>query len=104
MHEYSLALCTVMLLELVVPAGQAPEDPAILKKLVHVLVGKSLRGLPENSRIAIETSGGATVCFMGDPEEALHSALLLRDLMTQRYRNLMNVRISLNMGAVRVMT
>jgi hypothetical protein len=104
MHEYPLALCTVMLLELVVPAGQPPEDPVVLKKLVHELVAKALRGLPENTRIAVESAGAATICFIGDPEEALHSALLLRDLMAQRYRNLMTVKIALNLGPARVKT
>jgi hypothetical protein len=104
MHEYPLALCTVMLLELVAPAGQPPEDPAVLKKLVHDLTAKALRGLAENTRIAIVWAGGATVCFMGDPEDALHTALLLRDLLSQRYRSLLAVRIAVNMGTLRVVT
>lgn len=102
MHEYPLALCTVMLLELVVPAGQPPEDPAVLKRLVHELLGKALRGLPEKNRMAIESAGSAVVCFTGDPEDALRSALLLRELLSQRYGNLMSVRIALHLGPVRV--
>lgn len=102
MPEYPLALCTVMLLDLLVPAGQPPEEPAVLKRLVHELLGKALRGLPQNSRIAIESMGGAVVCFMGDPEDALRSALLLRQLLSQRYGTLMSVRIALEIGQVRV--
>ncbi|MDB5946836.1 MAG: hypothetical protein JWQ33_1862 [Ramlibacter sp.] len=102
MHEYPLSLCTVMLLELLVPAGEPPESPAVLKKVVHELVAKALRGLPENTRMAVETAGAAVVCFTGDPEEALHSALLLRDLVSQRYGGLISMRVALHMGPVRV--
>lgn len=102
MHEFPLALCTVMLLELVVPAAQPPEDPAVLKRVVHELLGKALRGLPETSRMAIESAGSAVVCFTCDPEESLHSALLLRELLSRRYGNLMSARIALHLGPVRV--
>ena len=102
MHEYSLSLCTVMLLELLVRAGKPSESPSVLKKVVHELVSKALRGLPENTRMAVETPGSAVVCFIGDPEEALHSALLLRDLVLQRYDALMSMRVGLDMGAVSV--
>jgi hypothetical protein len=102
MHEYPLSLCTVMLLELLVSRGKPPESPAVMKKVVHELVSKALRGLPENTRMAVETAGAAVVCFIGDPEDALHSALLLRDLVSQRYGGLMSMRIGLDMGAVSV--
>ena len=102
MHEYPLSLCTVMLLELQVPADAPPEHPAVLKKVVHELVGKALRGLPENTHVAVETPGAALVCFMGDPEDALHSALLLRDLVPQCYGGLISMRIALHLGPVSV--
>jgi hypothetical protein len=102
MHEYPLSLCTILLLELLAPPGKPPESPAVLKKVVHELVSKALRGLPENTRMAVETAGAAVVCFIGDPEEALHSALLLRDLVSKRYGALMSMRIALHMGQVSV--
>lgn len=102
MHEYPLSLCTVMLLELLVPPGAAPEDPAVVRRVVHELVSKGLRGLPENTRVAVETAGAAVVCFMGDPEDGLRSALLLRELVSQRYGELVSMRIGLHVGPVAV--
>ncbi len=104
MHEYHLALCTVLLVELGVPTAQPPEDPAVIRKVLHELIAKALRGVPDNSRLAVETASSAVICFMGDPEEALRSAMLLRDLVAQRYAGLMTVRIALEMGPVRVTT
>lgn len=102
MHEYPLALSTVMLLELAPPAGEPSAAPTDIKHLIHELLAKALRGLPQNSRIAIEYGGGALVCFMGDPEDALRSALLLRDLLSQRSGKIALARIALNIGPVRV--
>ena len=104
MHEYHLALCTVLLIELGVPKTQPLEDPTIIRKLLHTLIDKALRGVAENSRIAVEKASTAVICFMGDPEEALRSGMLLRDLVAQRYAGLMTVRIALDIGPVKVST
>lgn len=95
-------LGTVMFLDVVGHAARAPGHEATVKKLLAELVGKALRGVAEDSRIAIDTGDGLAICFLGDPEEALHSALLLRDLMVQRYGRQISPRIGLHMGPVRV--
>ncbi|MBW3656110.1 MAG: protein kinase [Gemmatimonadetes bacterium] len=95
-------VCTIMFLDLVGYSARSVENQVGLKKLFNELIGKALKGVPEDSRIAIDTGDGAAICFMGDPEEALHSAMLLRDLLGQRYGSLLSVRIGLHMGPVRV--
>lgn len=104
MHEYPLALCTVMLMELAPPAGEPLAAKVEVKHLVHELLARSLRGLSQNSRIAIEHDGGALVCFIGDPEDALRCALLMRDLLSRRAGQILTVRIALTLGPVRVTT
>jgi len=95
-------LCTIMFLDLVGYSVRSVDDQVALKKLFNELIAKALKGVPEDTRIAIDTGDGAAICFMGDPEEALHSAMLLRDLLGQRYGSLLSVRIGLHMGPVRV--
>jgi len=97
-------LCTIMFLDLVGYSVRSVDDQVALKKLFNELIAKALKGVPEETRIAIDTGDGAAICFMGDPEEALHSAMLLRDLLSQRYGNLLSVRIGLHMGPVRVIS
>jgi serine/threonine protein kinase len=97
-------LCTIMFLDLVGYSARSIDDQVVLKRLFKELVAKALKGVPEESRIGIDTADGAAICFMGDPEEALHSAMLLRDLLGQRYGNLVPVRIGLHMGPVRVVS
>jgi serine/threonine protein kinase len=95
-------LCTIMFLDLVGYSVRSVDDQAAIKKLFNTLLSKALKGVAEESRIAIDTGDGAAICFMGDPEEALSSALLLRDLIGQRYGNNLTLRIGLHMGPVRV--
>ena len=97
-------LCTIMFLDLVGYSVRSVDDQVALKKLFNELIAKALKGVPEETRIAIDTGDGAAICFMGDPEEALHSAMLLRDLLGQRYGKLLSVRIGLHMGPVRVIS
>jgi hypothetical protein len=50
----------------------------------------------------IDTGDGAAICFLGDPEEALQSALLLRDLLTQKYGRKLSLRVGLHLGPIRI--
>src|SRR5947207_2942750 len=95
-------LCTIMFLDLVAYSARSVDDQVALKKLFNELMAKALKGVPEETRIAIDTGDGAAICFMGDPEEALDSAMLLRDLLT--HRRAFTVRIGLHMGPVRVVS
>jgi serine/threonine protein kinase len=97
-------LCTIMFLDLVGYSIRSVDDQVALKKLFNELIAKALKGIPDDTRIAIDTGDGAAICFMGDPEEALDSAMLLRDLLGQRYSAILSVRIGLHMGPVRVIS
>jgi serine/threonine protein kinase len=96
-------LCTIMFLDLVGYSVRSVDDQVAIKKLFNDMLARALKGVPEDSRIAIDTGDGAAICFMGDPEEALRSAMLLRDLLGQR-RAILQVRIGLHMGPVRVVS
>ena len=95
-------LGTILFLDLVGYTGRSVTDQVAIKKLFNELIAKALKGVPEDTRIAIDTGDGAAICFLGDPEEALQSALLLRDLLGQRYGAMLSVRIGLHLGPVRV--
>jgi serine/threonine protein kinase len=97
-------LGTIMFLDLVGYSIRSVDDQVAVKKLFTELITKALRGVPEETRIAIDTGDGAAICFMGDPEEALHSAMLLRDLLSQRYGTVLQARIGLHMGPVRIIS
>ncbi|MEJ6023367.1 protein kinase domain-containing protein [Ramlibacter sp. PS4R-6] len=93
-------VCTIMFLDLVGYSKRSVEDQVALKKLFSEVLAKAVKGVPDDARIAIDTGDGAAICFLGDPEEALNSAMLLRDLLGQR--RALTLRTGLHMGPVRV--
>lgn len=95
-------LCTVMALSLVGEHLHQPDNRATVARLTGELVDKALRGVPEAARIAGAEIHAAATCFLGAPEDALHSALLLRDLSERRFGEQLSVRLSLHLGWLRV--
>ncbi len=97
-------LCTILFLDLVGYSIRSVDGQVALKKVFNGLIVKALHGIAEETRIAIDTGDGAAICFLGDPEEALQSAMLLRDLLAQRYGSHLAVRMGLHMGPVRIIS
>jgi serine/threonine protein kinase len=95
-------LGTVMFLDLVAYSRHSIDQQVALKERFNELITKALKGVPEASRIIIDTGDGAATCFLGDPEEALQSALLLRSLLAQKYGQMLSVRIGLHLGPIRI--
>jgi serine/threonine protein kinase len=95
-------LGTVMFLDLVAYTKHSIDQQVVLKERVNELLIKALKGVAEDSRIVIDTGDGAATCFLGDPEEALQSALLLRGLLLQKYGQTLSVRIGLHLGPIRI--
>lgn len=95
-------LGTVMFLDLVAYSKHSIDQQVALKERFNNLITKALKGVAEASRIVIDTGDGAATCFLGDPEEALQSALLLRGLLLQKYGQMLSVRIGLHLGPIRM--
>ncbi len=95
-------LGTVMVLTLVGYSRQTVDHQVVLKERFKELMTKVLKGVPEDSRIVVDTSDGAATCFLGDPEEALQSAMLLRSLLLQKYGQMLSVRIGMHLGPIRI--
>ncbi|RYX95051.1 MAG: hypothetical protein EOO28_13305 [Comamonadaceae bacterium] len=93
---------TIMFLDLVGYSTHSVSHQVLLKTRFNELLTKVLRSIDETSRITVDTGDGAAVCFLGDPEEALQSALLMRDLLVATYRGVL-LRIGLHLGPVRVL-
>ncbi len=95
-------LCTILFLDLVGYSSCSLDDQARIKERLNALVTRVLQDLAPESRLAIDTGDGVALCFLGDPQEALPAAMLLRDLLAQRYGGSLPARIGLHMGPVRV--
>jgi hypothetical protein len=91
-----------MFLDLVSYSTYSVDQQVADQGLFNELITKAIGGVKESSRIMIDTGDGAAICFLGDPEEALQSALLLRDLLVQKYGRKLSLRVGLHLGPIRM--
>jgi serine/threonine protein kinase len=96
-------MSTIMFLDLVAYSTHSVDQQVAIKTLFNELIIKAIGGVDESSRITLDTGDGAAICFLGDPEEALQSARLLRDLLLQKYGQKLSVRVGLHLGPVRML-
>lgn len=95
-------LGTIMFMDLVSYSTYSLDQQVLMKALFNELIGKAIAGVKESSRIMLDTGDGAAICFLGDPEEALQSALLMRDLLVHKYGKKMSMRVGLHLGPIRM--
>jgi serine/threonine protein kinase len=94
---------TIMFLDLVAYSKHSVDQQVALKTLFNELIAKAIDGVDPTTRIMLDTGDGAAICFLGDPEEALLSARLLRDLLQQKYPNKLSMRVGLHLGPLRLL-
>jgi Adenylate and Guanylate cyclase catalytic domain/PEGA domain len=68
-----------------------------LKQAFNRALATALEQVPQRDRIILDTGDGAAVTFMGDPEDALFSALAVRNMAAE-----VPVRLGVNLGPVRL--
>lgn len=98
-------LCSVAFLDIAGYTGRPVVQQIEIKQHLQDITSAAIRTVPESDRIMIDTGDGAALCFFGDPEEALFTALNIRatilgdvDTLPVPYQ----VRIGINLGPVKV--
>ena len=90
-------VCSVLFLDIAEYSKKAVSDQLQLKQAFNQLLGKALEEVPPRDRIILDTGDGAAVTFMGDPEDALFSAMSVRD-----GAGALPIRLGINLGPVRL--
>src|SRR5215210_3592910 len=67
-----------------------------MKQRFNASLAKSLKPIPATDRVILDTGDGAAVTFLGNPEDALFSGLILQRT------NELPVRMGINLGPVRL--
>jgi hypothetical protein len=67
-----------------------------MKQRFNASLAKSLKPIPATDRVILDTGDGAAVTFLGNPEDALFSGLILQKT------NELPVRMGINLGPVRL--
>ncbi|MEJ7932023.1 protein kinase [Ramlibacter sp. AN1015] len=95
-------LCTMLFIDLVGYSTRPVDEQVAAKEALNRLLALALRGMDEADRLGIDTGDGAVICFVGDPEEMLHAALMLARMLPQFTQPRLEARVGLHLGLVRV--
>jgi class 3 adenylate cyclase len=90
-------VCSVLFLDIVEYSKKPVAEQLELKQAFNRALATALEQVPQRDRIILDTGDGAAVTFMGDPEDALFSALAVRNMASE-----VPVRLGVNLGPVRL--
>src|SRR5688500_13245122 len=90
-------VCSVLFLDIVEYSKKPVAEQLHLKQAFNRSLATALEQVPQRDRIILDTGDGAAVTFMGDPEDALFSALTVRNMGAE-----VPVRLGVNLGPVRL--
>jgi len=72
-------MCSVLFLDIVEYSKKPVSGQVALKDGFNAFLAAAIRDVPINDRIILDTGDGAAISFMGDVEDALKAALILRE-------------------------
>jgi hypothetical protein len=105
LHPDRTWLCSVLCVEIIRYADQPVNQQATWKGRFDSYLAQLLKQVPEADRVIIASGGVVVVCFVGDPDAAVSSALgLVGTLLSEedRHDDGMRVRVGLHLGPVKL--
>ena len=89
-------VCSVLFLDIVEYSKKSVADQLRLKQSFNRTLSKALEVVAARDRVILDSGDGAAIAFLGDPEDALFTALAIRDNTD------LPVRMGVNLGPVRL--
>lgn len=99
------AICSVLCVDIVGHSRKPDAEQIVQKERFNALVEAALQDVPKSDRVILDTGDGAVIAFFASPEDAITSALLIRDAMAadRRPQHAFELRVGIDLGAIRVM-
>ena len=91
-------VCSVVFLDIAEYSKKPVAEQLQLKQSFNGILASALEQVPLRDRIILDTGDGAAIAFIGDPEDALFSAMSIRDSA-----GALPVRLGVNLGPVRLL-
>lgn len=91
-------VCSVVFLDIAEYSKKPVAEQLQLKQSFNGILAHALDQVPVRDRIILDTGDGAAIAFIGDPEDALFSAMSIRDSA-----GALPVRLGINLGPVRLL-
>lgn len=98
-------MCSVLFLDIVEYSKRSVTGQISLKDRFNSYLSAAISSVPITDRIILDTGDGAAINFLGDVEDALKTALSLRESMLNEDASIdppLLVRVGINLGPVRL--
>ena len=98
-------ICSVLFLDVVEYSKKSVSGQIVLKEGFNAFLSIAIRDIPINDRIILDTGDGAAISFLGDVEDALKAALIMRASLLSAGTRMdppLLVRMGINLGPVRM--
>jgi class 3 adenylate cyclase len=98
-------LCTVIFMDIVGYSRLSVSQQLEIKQRYNQILSSAIESIPARDRLILDTGDGAAVCFLGDPEDVLFTALELREAfgtVGAGGENPFYVRTGVNLGPVKL--
>ena len=103
MESHRTWLSSVVFLDIVGYSKCSVARQIEMKDHMNEIIAGAMDEVAERDRVVVDAGDGAALCFLGDPEDALFSAVKIRDsYMHPEDRPDYDVRIGINLGPVKV--
>jgi hypothetical protein len=104
-HGNKTIMCSVLFLDIVEYSKKSVSGQISLKDRFNAYLSAAIRDIPITDRIILDTGDGAAINFLGDVEDALKTAINLRESLLKEGINAtppLLVRMGVNLGPVRL--
>ena len=98
-------VCSVLFLDIVEYSKKSVSGQIALKEAFNAFLLIAIGDVPVDDRIILDTGDGAVISFLGDVEDALKAALVMRDSLLNSGAFMdppLLVRMGVNLGPVRL--
>ncbi len=98
-------ICSVLFLDVVEYSKKSVSGQIVLKEGFNAFLSIAIRDVPIDDRIILDTGDGAVISFLGDVEDALKAALIMRASLLSAGTCMdppLLVRMGINLGPVRM--
>lgn len=98
-------MCSVFFVDIVEYSRKSVTEQILLKDKFNSYLSVAIRDVPITDRIILDTSDGVAITFLGDVEDALKTALSLRESLLDEGHatdQSLSVRMGINLGPVRL--
>lgn len=95
-------VCSVVFVDIAEYTKKPVADQLQLKQAFNRVLAGALEPVAARDRVVLDTGDGAAVTFLGDPEDALFTAMTMRDALQRAPGGGLAARIGVNLGPVRL--